>query len=152
MPNHFHLVLAANAEGQISRFMALLTSTHSKRWHAYQGSTGSGPVYQGRFKAFPVQTEVYFYNVCRYVEGNALRAGLVTRAEHWPWSSARSDGQSSQVSLQPWPVPKPEDWIELVNRQLPSVSTLVRNAIKKGTPLGDPAWVHHVSTSEVKDL
>ena len=31
-----------------------LTLTHSVRWHTHHHSTGSGHVYQNRFKAFPV--------------------------------------------------------------------------------------------------
>jgi putative transposase len=47
---------------------------------------GTGPVYQGRFKALPIETNRHFITVCRYVERNAVRAGLVTRARDWPWS------------------------------------------------------------------
>ena len=37
--------------------------------------------------SFPVQRDEHFYTVLRYVERNALRAGLVDRAEDWRWSS-----------------------------------------------------------------
>ena len=46
-------------------------------------------MYQGRYKSFPVETEEYFYQVVRYVERNALRAGLVERADQRPPSLAR---------------------------------------------------------------
>jgi hypothetical protein len=49
--------------------------------------TGTGPLYQGRFKSFPVQQDEHLLTVCRYVERNPLRAGLVSRAEEWRWSS-----------------------------------------------------------------
>lgn len=32
---------------------------------------------------FPVQHDGHVFAVCRYVERNALRAGLVDRAEEW---------------------------------------------------------------------
>ena len=32
---------------------------------------------EGRFKSFPVAEDDYFLTLCRYVEANALRAGLV---------------------------------------------------------------------------
>ena len=38
-------------------------------------TTGTGHLYQGRFNAFPVQTDGHFLTVCRYVERNAPRAG-----------------------------------------------------------------------------
>jgi putative transposase len=47
----------------------------------------TGPVYQGRFKSFPLRTDEHFLTVARYVERNALRAKLATRAEDWQWSS-----------------------------------------------------------------
>src|SRR5690242_14590389 len=68
MPNHFHLVLRPKEDGQLAEFMRLGTLTHSMRWHRHRGNRGSGAVYQGRYRSFPVQTNRYFYNLCRYVE------------------------------------------------------------------------------------
>jgi putative transposase len=87
MPNHWHLLLWPRADGELSEVMRWITVTHTQRWHAHRRSAGSGPVYQGRFKSFPVQTDEHFLTVARYVERNAMRAGLVERAEHWQWSS-----------------------------------------------------------------
>ncbi len=81
MPNHWHLVIKPHADGELSRFVGWLSLTHTQRWHAHRHSTGSGHVYQGRFKSFPVQDEEHFLTVCRYVERNALRANLVARPE-----------------------------------------------------------------------
>ena len=49
----------------------------------HRGKFDYGHVYQGRYKSFPVEEEDYFYQLVRYVERNALRAGLVERAEAW---------------------------------------------------------------------
>ena len=87
MPNHWHMVVWPEADGELSRFTGWLTLTHTQRWHAHRHSTGSGHVYQGRFKSFPVQDDEHFFTVCRYVERNALRANLVRRAEEWRWGS-----------------------------------------------------------------
>jgi putative transposase len=38
-------------------------------------------------ESFSVQEEDYSLAVCRYVERNALRGNLVSRAEDWRWSS-----------------------------------------------------------------
>ncbi len=86
MPNHWHLLVWPRKDGELSRFAGWLTLTHTQRWHAYRQSIGSGHVYQGRFKSFPVQEDEHFYTVARYVERNALRAGLVRRAEQWRWA------------------------------------------------------------------
>ena len=87
MPNHWHLVVWPHQDGALSRFMNWLTLTHTQRWHQHRHSVGEGHVYQGQFKSFPVETNEYFLVVCRYVERNAVRAGLVERAEQWRWSS-----------------------------------------------------------------
>jgi putative transposase len=141
MPNHFHFVMTAAEDGQISRFMARLTATHSKRWHQHQRTVGTGSVYQGRFKTFPVQTESYFYNVCRYVEGNALRAGLVPRAEHWLWSSLGQQVSAFAVPISPWPLARPDQWIDLVNVQRVDEVSMMRSCVNSGRPLGHSAWV-----------
>ncbi|HUV70627.1 MAG TPA: transposase, partial [Terracidiphilus sp.] len=83
MPNHWHLVLWPRKDGDLSEFMRWLTVTHTQRWHACRGTAGSGHVYQGRFKSFPVADDGHYLTVCRYVERNALRAGLAERAEQW---------------------------------------------------------------------
>jgi len=80
MPDHWHLVLWPQEDDELSRFVGWLTLTHTQRWHAQRQSTGSGHVYQGRFKSFPVQDDDHFLTVCRHVERNALRAKRVKRA------------------------------------------------------------------------
>jgi len=142
MPNHFHLVVQPAEDGQISRFMKQLEGTHSKRWHAYRQTTGTGAVYQGRFKAFPIQSDRHFYTVCRYVERNALRAGLVQRAEDWPWGSlAQRCGNCSHVRLSEWPIVQPGDWVRVVNEGDVLANTeAVRESVATGRPFGDPGW------------
>jgi putative transposase len=83
MPNHWHLLLWPRQDGELSEAMRWITVTHTQRWHAHRHTAGTGPVYQGRFKSFPVQTDEHFLTVARYVERNALRANLVQRAEEW---------------------------------------------------------------------
>src|SRR5205085_11259175 len=87
MPTHWHLVLWPKEDGQLSEFMPWLTVTHAQRWHAHYHKAGTGPLYQGRFKSFPVQAEHHFLVLCRYVERNPLRANLMERAQDWPWCS-----------------------------------------------------------------
>ena len=76
MPNHYHLVLRPMADGEMSRFMGWVGGTHTMRYHAHYHTSGMGHVYQQRYKSFPIQDDDHFFVVCRYVERNALRAGL----------------------------------------------------------------------------
>jgi putative transposase len=141
MPNHFHLVLWPRTDIELSAFMAWLTATHSKRWHARRSTTGTGHVYQGRFKAFAVSSDTYFLRLCRYVEGNALRAGLVTRAEDWPWCSlAQRAGRRSSICLAEWPVTRPQDWIDLVQLEVADETRDLRSAVNRSSPYGPKDW------------
>ena len=146
MRNHFHLVLWPKADGDLSRFMRWLTLTHTQRWHAHRHSAGSGHLYQGRFKSFPVQSDEHLYTVCRYVERNALRAGLVMRAEQWRWGSLwwmtnAAAGASPALPLTPWPIARPADWVDRVNTPLSRLEEeAILRCIRRGQPFGAPEW------------
>ena len=145
MPNHWHLVLWPRADGDLSRFMGWLTLTHTQRWHAHRHSAGTGHVYQGRFKSFPIQEDDHLLIACRYVERNALRAGLVRRAEDWRWGSLwrRERGaEVEQAMLSRWPVGPPRRWLEIVNAAQTSAEVeAVRAAASRGRPFGSERWV-----------
>ena len=141
MPNHFHLVLWPRTDTELSAFMAWLTTTHSKRWHAWRETAGTGHVYQGRFKAFPVSTDTYFLRLCRYVERNAVRADLVARAQDWPWSSlAQRAGRQSLITLTDWPVTRPIDWLDLVQLEAADETQELRHSVRRSSPYGPEAW------------
>lgn len=144
MPNHWHLVVWPRKEGELSRFVGWLTLTHTQRWHAHRGTTGSGHVYQGRFKSFPVQTDDHYYTVARYVERNALRAKLVRRAEHWQWNSLYRwlRGSADDRSLlAAWPLPRKASWVDHVNEPLTkSELAAIQHSVQRGSPYGETAW------------
>ncbi len=139
MPNHFHLVLWPIANGDLSRWMQWLTTSHVRRHHR-RHDTG-GHIWQGRFKSFPIQSDHHLLAVLRYVERNPLRAGLVDRAEGWPWSSLSTAGQSPACQ-HPWPVPRPADWHRHVNQPDGTIELAsLRRSVNRGTPWGEPNWV-----------
>ena len=148
MPNHFHLVVQPAEDGQLSVFMKFLEAKHSKRWHARRKTTGSGAVYQGRFKAFPIQTDRHFYAVCRYVERNALRGGLVPRAEDWPWGSLAQRCQKMHgLRLSTWPIVQPDQWVQLVNEgEVKESLDAVRQSVATSRPFGDSDWTTKAAT------
>ena len=121
MPNHWHLVLWPREDGDLSRFMRLVTLIHT-RWHGHRKTAGTGHLYQGRFKSFAVQSDAHFLTVCRYVEANALRAGLVRRAEDWRWSSLPRTlrGCNDAPQIEPWRSPRPAAWLRQVNEASPA--------------------------------
>jgi len=144
MPNHWHFVLWPRKTGDLSRFTGWLTLTHTQRWHAHRHSIGTGHLYQGRSKSFPVQDDEHFLTVCRYVERNALRASLVERAEAWRWSSLwrwKYGDTTQQSLLAPWPLRRSPGWVEHVNEpQTEAELKAVRHSIARGTPYGEATW------------
>jgi putative transposase len=145
MPNHWHLVLRPNVDGQMSQFLRWVTGTHTMRYHAHYHTSGEGHVYQGRFKSFPVQNDAHFYVVCRYVERNALRAGLVTSAQDWQWGSLYRWLQKTEPDpklLSAWPIPRLPNWVERVNEPLTGKELeAVRLCSRRGRPFGEADWV-----------
>ena len=146
MSNHWHLVLWPKGDGELARFMQRLTITHVRRWVIHRHRVGMGPVYQGRYKSFPVQDDAHFSTLVRYVERNPLRAKLVSRAEEWRWSSLGQIGQVSnekvpQIPICPWPVQRCKDWVEWVNQPQTNAEMMaVFHAIKHNRPYGSDSW------------
>lgn len=151
MPNHWHLVLWPREDGELSEFMRWLTVTHTQRWHAHRETAGTGPVYQGRFKSFPIQEDHHLLRVCRYVERNALRANLVERAEDWPWCSLhrrRSGADAGRILLATaqWPAEPPQNWLAAVNRPESSHDLeALRRSVRRGAPYGEKPWVERTA-------
>ena len=69
-PNHFHLILRPKADGDLGADERPLTA-HARRYHRHYGT--SGHVWQGRFKAFPIQDDDHLVAVLRYVELTPVR-------------------------------------------------------------------------------
>src|SRR6516225_8574566 len=149
MPNHWHLVLWPRHDGELSDFGHWLTLTHTQRWHAHFRDVGAGHLYQGRFKSFPIEEDEHFLQVCRYVERNALRAGLVKRAEAWRWSSLWQRQHKEQLPrwiLSTWPVAEPESWVKEVNRvQTDAELEALRRSVQRGRPYGEESWSKRVA-------
>ena len=150
MPDHWHMVLwpRRGADRQVSEFMRWLTVTHTQRHHAFHGTSGTGHLYQGRFKSFPIQDDEHLLTVLRYVERNPLRARLVARAQDWRWCSLwrRKYGDDEhRLLLSDWPVGRPRNWIERVNRpESEAELAALRRCVVRGRPYGDDGWLLRV--------
>jgi len=152
MGNHWHLLLQPARAKDLAAFMQWLTVTHMRRWHAHRGSAGEGPVYQGRFKSFPVQGDAHLPVVARYVERNALRAGLVVRAQDWRWSSLwrREKRVQTPWLTQPrdWPAAPPSDYLAWVNRaETPKELEAIQKSVRRGAPFGTETWVSRTAVA-----
>jgi putative transposase len=120
--------------------MQWLLTAHVRRYHRHYQS--SGRVWQGRFKACPIEQADHYLTVLRYVERNPLRAELVTNAADWSWSSvSRRKGACPEGLLCTGPLPKGRQWLAHVNRaETEAELKRLRRSVNRGTPFGSEEW------------
>ena len=84
LPNHFHLLIETR-EDSISKIMGRINFLYASYFNHYHHR--SGHVFQDRFYSSVIDKEKYFWAVGRYIDLNAVHAGLVKKPEGYHWSS-----------------------------------------------------------------
>jgi putative transposase len=145
MPNHFHLVLMPERGEDLSKCMQWLMTSHVRRYHKHYGT--SGHVWQGRFKSFVIQEDGHLLMVLRYVEGNPVRAGLVSSAKDWIWSSHRAVMDKRFCLLvDKAPIELPLGWDRYVDEPLIDKDIgRLRQSVNRQSPYGTSIWQIQVS-------
>ncbi len=87
MGNHYHLVVRTR-QPNLSRVMRHVNGEYTRAFNRRHALTGH--LFQGRFHSVVVDTDAYLMQVCRYVDLNPVRAGLISAASDWRWSSYRA--------------------------------------------------------------
>lgn len=145
MPNHFHLLVVPQKEDSLSKLMQWLMTSHVRFYHKKHKT--SGHVWQGRYKSFIVEQESYYLAVIRYIEANALRANLVSKAEEWLYGSLyeRID-QNRQLLHAPY-MDLGNDWYTYVNEAIYAKELKkIRNSVNRQAPLGNEQWQLETAT------
>ncbi|TWU28819.1 transposase [Novipirellula artificiosorum] len=149
MPNHWHLLLRPNRDGQMGKLLRWVTATHTLRYHGHYDTRGEGHLYQSRFKSFPIQDDAHFYVVCRYIERNPVRAKLVSRSQLWKHGSLYRWNQPSEPVpriLSPWPIARLPNWIARVNEALSEKELrALRVCVDRGRPYGSTEWIEETA-------
>ncbi|OHA32141.1 MAG: hypothetical protein A2928_00390 [Candidatus Taylorbacteria bacterium RIFCSPLOWO2_01_FULL_45_15b] len=144
MPNHWHLILHPQTDGEMQKFVGWLSNTHTRRWHVAKETIGQGHLYQGRYKSFLCQKDNHLLTLIRYVERNAKKANLVKKAENWKWSSVwrRTYGTiEQQKMLSPWPIDMSRDYLKLLNQPLTNAEEeALMKSEEKNIPFGSEKW------------
>ena len=87
MDNHVHLIAVPRKSESLAKAIG---ETHKKyTWMINIRENWKGHLWQGRFLSYPMD-EGHLYLAVRYIERNPVRAGIVKKAEDYPWSSAKS--------------------------------------------------------------
>lgn len=86
MSTHYHLLLQTPL-GNLSRIMRHIDGLYTQR--SNRRRRRDGPLFRGRYKAILVDTDMYLWQIVRYIHLNPVRAGLVTDPGAYAWSSHR---------------------------------------------------------------
>jgi len=84
MGNHYHLLMST-PDGNLQRIMRHINGVYTQRYNRLEQT--DGPLFRGRYKAILVDANDHLLNVSRYIHLTPVAAGLVKRAEAYPWSS-----------------------------------------------------------------
>ncbi len=103
MDNHYHL-LFETPEPNLVAGMRRLNQVYTQSYNRRHGRTGH--VLQGRYKAILVEKQSHLLALCRYVVLNPVRAGMVAKAQDWPWSS-----YGATAGIAPAPGWLQADWV-----------------------------------------
>ena len=93
MTNHVHLLVTPSDAESLPRTMQSLGRRYVRHVNAAYRRTGT--LWEGRYRAAPIESEDYFLSCCRYIELNPVRARMVAHPRDYPWSSWRAHAQGA---------------------------------------------------------
>jgi len=91
MTNHVHLLMTPETEAGIGKVMQSVGRRYVQYFNFTYGRTGT--LWEGRYKATPIDTESYLLTCYRYVELNPVRADMVSHPRDYRWSSYGSNAE-----------------------------------------------------------
>jgi putative transposase len=145
MTNHIHLIAAPEREDSLS---VLLRRVHGRYAQYYNARWGrSGHLWQNRYFALGPG---HLWAALAYVEMNPVRAGLVTRAGDYRWSSAGAHlgtGDGNGLADLEWWRREYDggDWAEALGGQDVEQRAELRRCTYAGRPYGDEEFVKAIS-------
>jgi putative transposase len=156
MPNHVHFVVVPAEEESLQRAFKPLHMRYAQ--HINRARGWSGHFWQGRFFSSALD-EPHFLAAVRYVERNPVRAGMVMKAEDYPWSSAAAH---CGLRVDPLLAPEPSSWrlLEgirdwsnwLAEGEDQPRSDLLRRNADKGLPCGSESFIRSLEAVTGRDL
>ena len=85
MTNHVHLLVTPRAADSLPRTMQSLGRRYVRYVNEAYGRTGT--LWEGRYRAAPIESEAHLLACARYIELNPVRARMVGHPRDYPWSS-----------------------------------------------------------------
>ena len=156
MTNHVHLVVVPATRDSMQLTFRHLHTRYAQRLN--RAKDWKGHVWQGRYFASALD-EPHFWSAIRYVERNPVRAEMVSRADDYPWSSARARcglGQDPVLSTKAHWLRQFEgirDWSAwLAAEDEPSTLALLRKHTSRGLPCGSEQFLESLEASTGRQL
>jgi putative transposase len=97
MTKPVHLLATPREAGSLPRVMQSLGRRYVRHVNTLYRRTGT--LWEGRYRAAPIDSERYFLTCCRYIELNPVRARMVRHPRGYRWSSYRSHAQGAADAL-----------------------------------------------------
>jgi REP-associated tyrosine transposase len=85
MTNHVHLLATPRTPESLPRTMQALGRRYVRYVNTIHERTGT--LWEGRYRAAPIESEAHFLACCRYIELNPVRARMVRHPRDYCWSS-----------------------------------------------------------------
>ena len=142
MPNHVHVIVVPSDPDGLWRTFRHVHRHYTGYINARMRVTGH--LWQSRYGSVAMD-EAHLHAALRYVALNPVRAGLVARAQDWPWSSVRahlareSDGI---VAVEP-ALDRVGDFAGFLSEDFDEAMTYaaLRKAESVGRPIGSHEWL-----------
>ena len=144
MTNHVHLIVVPQTEQSLARGLGETHRRYTRRVNFREGWRGY--LWQGRFASVPLD-EPHLIAAIRYVERNPVAAGLVRRAEDYPWSSARAHVTRAPDALLSacFLTETMADWAAfLATPDEPAPARRLERHLRTGRPLGSAAFIEQI--------
>jgi putative transposase len=156
MNNHVHFIVVPECEHSLARAFGRTHSDYAQYANLVQRS--SGHLWQARFYSCAMD-EGHAWAALAYVERNPVRAAMVEKAEENRWSTAaahcREDGLEGRLDMGEWSREySGERWREAlrVGVEDEALEERIREATRRGRPLGSEAFVERVGRALGRDL
>ncbi len=149
MRNHVHHLPVPPTKESLSNLMQNVHREYAKAVNPRFGWTGH--LCQDRFFASPIDDNEYFWTALHYIELNPVRAGIVTHASEYAWSSAQGHCDLRDDSLLTargqWKriISGNTDWMGWLSHQYDPARILdLQERIKRSLPWGSDEFVKQI--------
>lgn len=85
MPTHYHICVRQDGEAPAGKLPQYVFNSYTKAYNLRYAH--SGTLFEGRFRAKPIQTTNHLLHLCRYIHANPVKDGLVSHPADWEYSN-----------------------------------------------------------------